>query len=71
VWREFGGLLEELVGRPIPVRHGEWRAGEQRVYVSDLRKAERDLGWRPRVSPREGIARLFAWVQANRGLLPE
>ncbi len=68
VWQEFGPLLEELLGHPIPVRWGDWRPGDQRVYISDIRKAQRELGWTPRVSVREGVARLAAWVQANRAL---
>ncbi len=68
VWAEFGPILEELVGRPIPVAWADWRPGDQRIYVSDIRKAERELGWRPRVGVREGIARLYEWVVEHREL---
>ena len=68
VWSEFGPLLEELAGRPVPVSYGDWRPGDQRVFVSDIRRAEARLGWRPRVSPEEGIRRLYTWVAGNRGL---
>lgn len=68
VWAEFGPLLEELLGRSIPVTHGEWRPGDQLVYISDIRKAERELGWRPRVGVREGVRRLFEWVRENQEL---
>ena len=68
VWSEFGPLLEELAGRPVPVSYGDWRPGDQRVFVSDIRRAEARLGWRPRVSPEEGIRRLYTWVAENRGL---
>jgi CDP-paratose 2-epimerase len=65
VWAEFGPLLEELAGRPVPVNYGPWRPGDQRVFVADVRLAAERLGWRPRVSPREGIRRLYEWVSAN------
>jgi CDP-paratose 2-epimerase len=65
VWSEFGPLLEELVGRPIPVTYGDWRPGDQRVYVSDIRKAKQELGWSPRVSVREGLGRLYEWLVTN------
>ena len=68
IWAEFGQLIEELLGRPVPVRHQDWRPGDQRVFVADVRKAQRDLGWRPRISPQEGIPDLLRWVQANRTL---
>ena len=39
-----------------------WREGDQRVYISDISKAEARLGWRPRVSIREGIDRVTRWI---------
>jgi len=65
IWREFGPILTELVGRDIPVDYKAWRPGDQKVYVSDHSKATRDFGWRPQISSREGIAKLAAWVQDN------
>jgi len=65
IWTEFGPLLEELAGRPVPVHYGPWRPGDQRVFVADIQRAERMLGWRPKVSPAEGIRRLYEWVMAN------
>jgi CDP-paratose 2-epimerase len=58
-------LLEELLGRPIPVSYEGWRPGDQPVYISDIRKAERILGWQPKFSLREGIYNLFTWVRGN------
>jgi CDP-paratose 2-epimerase len=68
IWTEFGPLLEDLAGRPIPVTYGPWRPGDQRVFIADIRKAEQQLAWRPAIGPREGIARLYGWVSANPGL---
>lgn len=68
VWTEFGPLLEELAGRPVPVHYGPWRPGDQRVFVANIQRAEERLGWRPQISPREGITRLYRWVAGNPGL---
>ncbi len=68
IWTECGAILARLAGRDIPVTYGDWRPGDQPVYVSDIRKAERELGWRPQVSVEEGIERLWRWVDANPGL---
>ncbi|WP_322794224.1 SDR family NAD(P)-dependent oxidoreductase [Bellilinea sp.] len=68
VWQEFGPLLEKLLGESIPVKRGDWRPGDQRVYVSDTRKAQEILGWKPKVGVEEGIQRLFEWVKTNRDL---
>ncbi|CAN5368981.1 GDP-mannose 4,6-dehydratase [soil metagenome] len=47
-----------------------WRAGDQKVYISDLSNAERDFGWRPKTSAVEGIARLISWARENQHTLP-
>ncbi|MGH2542635.1 MAG: NAD-dependent epimerase/dehydratase family protein, partial [Ardenticatenaceae bacterium] len=44
IWSEFGPLLEELLGHPIPVRYADWRPGDQRVYISNIDKIRRELG---------------------------
>ena len=61
--------LERLTGAQIPHEHFEWRAGDQPVYISDIRKAERELGWKPQVDAERGVERLFEWVRGNRDLV--
>lgn len=68
IWTEFAPLLEKLAGKAIPISRGDWRPGDQKVYISDIRKAERDLGWTPKVGVAEGVRRLFDWVSANRSM---
>lgn len=68
IWTEFGPLLEKLLGSPIPVARGDWRPGDQKVFVADIRKAERELGWKPKVGVEEGVGRLFEWVKENKNL---
>jgi CDP-paratose 2-epimerase len=69
IWSETGPMLEQLLGRSLDVRYGNWRPGDQKVYVSDIRKAERELEWKPEVGPKEGLARLWQWAQENRAHL--
>jgi len=68
VWTEFEPMLEKLLGAKLNVSRGDWRPGDQPVYISDIRKAGRLLGWKPRVSAEEGITRLFNWVKDNQDL---
>jgi len=65
VWEDVKPLLEELSGRRIETRYGDWRPGDQKVYVSDIRKMQSELGWQPRVPPHEGLKRLWDWVSGN------
>jgi dTDP-D-glucose 4,6-dehydratase len=68
VWTEFAPMLEKLLGKKIPVAWGDWRPGDQPVFISDIRKAKEVLGWSPKVNAQEGIKRLFNWVVENRSL---
>jgi CDP-paratose 2-epimerase len=67
VWTEFGPYLEKLLGRSIQVKRSQWRPGDQKVFVADIRKAEKQLGWKPAVEVEEGVNRLYRWVRENQG----
>jgi CDP-paratose 2-epimerase len=68
IWKEFQPMLEKLAGHSILTGQGDWRPGDQRIYVSDIRKAKQELGWEPVITPEEGIGRLFEWAKNNRQL---
>ena len=63
--RDVLRLLEELYGKRLQPAQGPWRSGDQRIFIADTSKIARDLGWTPRTSAAEGIARLVAWVQQS------
>lgn len=68
VWRELGPMLQSLLGRTIPVSYDGWRPGDQRIFVANIDKAWRELGWQPQVGKEEGVRRLVDWVRANQAL---
>ena len=68
IWTEFGPKLESLLGKPIAVARSDWRPGDQKVFVADIRKAMRELGWEPKIGVEEGMKKLFEWVNENRNL---
>lgn len=41
------------------------RAGDQPIFVADVREIEKDTGWKPTTSVAEGVDRLHAWIKAN------
>lgn len=65
---ELIGFLEKHLGRKINYAHSNWRPGDQPVYVSDIRKAKKELDWEPKVGAEQGVARLLEWAQENKHL---
>jgi len=61
-------FLEEFLGKKIQYKFADWRPGDQKIFVCDTKKAEKDFNWKPRTKVKEGIERLFRWVLENRSL---
>ncbi len=59
-------MLERRLGRKVPVKWDDWRPGDQQVYISDIRKLDRLLGWKPEIGVEAGITQLIDWVAQNR-----
>jgi CDP-paratose 2-epimerase len=59
--------LERRLDRKLPLQWGDWRPGDQRVYVSDVRRVESELGWRPATSVADGTRRLRDWLETRSG----
>jgi CDP-paratose 2-epimerase len=68
IWAEFGPILERLLGKKIDVARADWRPGDQRAFYADVRKAQRELDWSPRIDLEEGLDLLFEWVKTNKEL---
>lgn len=62
---EILGRLEKLLKRPAKIRFSEERLFDQRVYISDIRRAQRLLEWFPKIGIDEGLKRLARWVRQN------
>ncbi|HYL36152.1 MAG TPA: GDP-mannose 4,6-dehydratase [Bryobacteraceae bacterium] len=65
---ELISYIEKRQGRTLPHAFGDWRPGDQRVFVSDIRRAQAELGWSPKVSCSRGLDLLYDWVGQNHEL---
>lgn len=65
VWSELGPMLSGLLGKKVEVAYSDWRPGDQKVFVADIRKAQRVFGWEPKINVEQGVKQLFDWVQVN------
>ena len=66
VWTELQDQLREVLEKLPSVDYGAFRPGDQRIYVSDIRKAHEHLGWAPRVDVVEGVRRMVEALRENR-----
>ena len=66
---ELLDLLDGPFGKAPPVPHADWRPGDQRVFVADVTKAKQVLGWHPKVTPAQGVARLAEWAKGFEAVL--
>ncbi len=65
---ELLDLLQEIMPRERALCRPQFqpaRPGDQRVYLSDICELGR-LGWKPTVSPHDGVEKLAAWVASRR-----
>jgi CDP-paratose 2-epimerase len=65
---EFFPILEKMLGKRIQVEWGDWRPGDQKIYVSDIQKAFEILKWKPKIGIHSGLSKLFEWVKSNKSM---
>lgn len=63
--------LEEVSGRNLDISYDGWRPGDQRVYISSIRKAKEEIGWAPMIPVEDGVAKIYEWVTKNRRLFSD
>ncbi|MFN2506918.1 MAG: NAD-dependent epimerase/dehydratase family protein [Acidimicrobiales bacterium] len=66
---ELINMIGALEGGPPQVELAPWRIGDQRWYVSDIRRFGEVTGWAPRVAVPEGVGRLHRWLQGRESRL--
>jgi CDP-paratose 2-epimerase len=57
-------LIGDLEGAEVAFETGPARQSDQRVFVADIRRARRLVGWDPRVDARSGIAAMLDWCRS-------
>lgn len=59
-------IPDVLIGRRIGRRRSIWRHGDQRHFIADPSKLERQLGWRAGIQWRAGVQHLAQWLSSER-----
>lgn len=58
--------IEDVIGRPVPVRFEDWREGDQAYFVADTARLRADTGWAPQIGWKTGLGSLAGWLRDNR-----
>lgn len=66
--RQLLRYIEDLTARPVELSFSDWRAGDQRYYVSDTRRVSAELDLKAATPWKTGVAALARWLQDERGL---
>lgn len=61
-------LIEEITGKKPKISFGPGRLGDLLYFICDTSKANQRLNWKPKVPPKEGVARLINWIKENEHL---
>jgi CDP-paratose 2-epimerase len=62
---ELFAMLEDQLNIKLKYTRLPVRESDQRVFVADIAKAADLLGWEPKVSAQDGVARMVKWVSAT------
>ncbi|MEX2346685.1 MAG: GDP-mannose 4,6-dehydratase [Balneolaceae bacterium] len=62
--------IQEMHNRKLDVRFEDWRAGDQKYYVTDYSKFNKATGWSPQTDIDTGLERLYGWLKKNKESLP-
>lgn len=60
-------LIADAVGRPAQIERHPDQPGDVRLTAADLRRAERELGYRPRVGIVDGLRHFVRWYKETYG----
>lgn len=66
---EFIIKLEDILNQKINFSFSDWRTGDQKVYISDIRRVKTDLDWHPTIGIDNGIRKLVSWIKDNLHLI--
>lgn len=61
--RDLIAAIGKAAGKPVEIDQLPWQAGDVPLTCADLQRAEQELGYRPKVTLAEGLARFARWYR--------
>lgn len=67
---ELTQLCDKITSNHIKIgKDSRTRPGDIRIYLTDNRKVNKDLGWSPKKTPEEILRDIHQWIRENEGVL--
>ena len=66
---ELLDLLGKKLGKKVPFTFSDWRPGDQPVYVSNVAKIKKNLGWQPKTDIQSGTSKMIDWIVEEKDLI--
>jgi len=64
-------ILKDILKKDIKVNFCPDRLGDLRYFICDIKKAQKNLNWQPKILPKEGITSLVNWIKENINLFQQ
>lgn len=61
---ELIDYLRKKLSIKIKYKLEDWRAGDQKIFISDNSRIYKDLGWKPMINKKDGVNRLITWANS-------
>ena len=62
---ELMEILKDKLQKKIKYKKHKWRQGDQKLYISDIKKIKKHVGWSPRIGVDKGLDKVINWIKRN------
>jgi CDP-paratose 2-epimerase len=59
---ELFSMLEDELKIKMNYKQIPWRESDQKVFIADIAKAKKIIGWEPKITKSDGISRMLTWL---------
>lgn len=60
---ELFNMLNDILNIKLEYDCLPFRISDQKVFVADISKINKDINWMPKVKAREGIEEMIYWIE--------
>lgn len=62
---ELIDIIESKLNKKLQYDYSDWRPGDQKIYVSDITKIKKAIGWSPKITSDKGVGMMIDWINQN------